>query len=290
MIYLDEKPGVTDKMFDSVNPVIDFTKPLVTADLFEGLERRPMKAVVLLSGGMDSATAMAQARADGCKELVAVSVQYGSKHMQAEMNAAREIARWFDAPQRIVDLPAGIFQGAGSALMDESKMPHLTYQEIDAQKGPSPTVVPFRNASFISIATSIAITHKASYVYAGMHGEDAHNFAYPDCTPEFLGAMANAIYVGSYHEVRLQFPLIWMSKADVCKRALGLAVPLHLTWSCYEPLSLETDDGPEFIQCGICPTCVERIEAFKKNHVIDPVAYYIPVDWQGCRPYAGRLF
>jgi 7-cyano-7-deazaguanine synthase len=246
-----------------------------------------MKAVVLLSGGMDSCVAMAQARDDGADELIAVSVLYGSKHGEAELMAAARVAGWFGAEWKEVVFP-DVFSGAGSALMGESTMPHLTYQEIDAQKGPSPTVVPFRNANFLSLATAIAITHKASHVYAGMHGEDAHNFAYPDCTPEFLGAMANAIYVGSYHEVRLQFPLIWMSKADVCKRGLQLEAPFHLTWSCYDPRDYGSamPSTERWLQCGKCPTCVERIEAFRKNGIIDPVPYFgTTIDWADCIPF-----
>lgn len=104
---------------------------------------------------------------------------------------------------------------------------------------------------------------------------------------EFLGAMANAIWVGSYYAVRLLFPLIWMTKADVCKRALELYAPLHLTWSCYSPMFVGADlDGgksiSQYLQCGQCPTCIERIEAFKQNGVIDPVPYHVPVNWNSC--------
>jgi 7-cyano-7-deazaguanine synthase len=246
-----------------------------------------MKAAVLLSGGMDSCVAMAQAVADGANELVAVSIKYGSMHQQAESVAAINVAGWYGAEFVGITLPDDFFKGAESALMGESKMPHMTYQQLGQTMGPSPTVVPFRNANFISIATTIAIVEKAQYVYMGAHGEDAHNFAYPDCTPEFLGAMANAIYVGSYHEVRLQFPLIWMSKADVCKRGLELGAPFHLTWSCYDPIKGPFDgvERHEYLQCGQCPTCVERINAFRENGIIDPVPYYTLVDWTDCVPF-----
>ena len=260
----------------------------MTLDTIFETASQPERAVVLLSGGMDSCTAMAQARADGAKKLIGVSVRYGSKHMEAETAAAREVARWFDAPQRILNLPAGLFQGAGSALMEPgSSMPHQSYEELHQQTGPSPTVVPFRNANLISIATAVAITHGAEYVYMGAHKEDARNWAYPDCTPEFLGAMANAVWVGSYHKVRLQFPFIWMNKADICKLALELNAPLHLTWSCYDPKGYfsASDDISQVMQCGECPTCVERIEAFRKNGIIDPVPYYHAADWQDCVPY-----
>lgn len=266
---------------------IDFTKPLVSADLFEGLERRPMKAVVLLSGGMDSCTAMALARADGADELIALTVRYGSKHMEAETHAAANVANWFGAQHIGFDIPSTLFESAGSALMGDRAMPHQTYEALHAMEGPSPTVVPFRNANLLSIATTIAIKYKAQYVYAGMHGEDAHNWAYPDCTPEFLGAMANAIYVGSYHEVRLQFPLIWMSKTNVCKRAMELHAPLDLTWSCYDPYDYGSamPSNVRWVQCGLCPTCIERINAFRECGTVDPVSYLHIIDWPNCGPY-----
>lgn len=242
-----------------------------------------MKAVVLLSGGMDSCTTAALAKRDGYNELIFVSARYGSKHQEAEMQAAEKVAEFYAALHILVDLPK-VFAGAGSALMNESAMPKMTYQEIDKAMGPSPTVIPFRNANLLSAATSVAITHEAGMVYMGAHGEDARHWAYPDCTPEFLGAMANAIYIGSYMKVRMAFPLIWMSKAEVVMQAILNRAPLHLTWSCYSPV-VRTIFGPDeshYVQCGVCPTCIERIHAFQENGIIDPVPYAIDVDWTDC--------
>lgn len=234
------------------------------------------KAVVLLSGGIDSTTAMFQAIQDGYPRIVAVTAYYGSKHNNSEILAARRIADKYAGGQIEVTLP-DVFRGSGSALMGESEMPQQTYQEIAEAEGPSPTVVPFRNANLISIATSVAITEAATVVYVGMHAEDARNWAYPDCTPEFLGAMANAVHVGSYHKVRLVFPFIYMMKSDIVTRAALLGVPVEITYSCYE--------GREK-HCGLCPTCVERLEAFNVAGYIDPVEYEIETTQSGERwPY-----
>ena len=252
-------------------------------------ERRPMKAVVLLSGGMDSCCAMAQARADGAEELIALSVKYGSLHQEAETRAAIQVSGWFNAEHHLLNLD--IFKGGSSSLMGEQAMPQMSYQEIDEAVGPSPTVVPFRNANFISVATTYAIIHGADYVYVGIHGEDAHHSAYPDCDPLFLGAMANAVWIGTYEKVRLQYPFCWMSKADVCKRAHELGAPLHLTWSCYNPqlvsIGSKRIHDNEYLQCGVCPTCIERIHAFQVNHWIDPVPYALQPDWltDNCSPF-----
>lgn len=232
-----------------------------------------MKAVALLSGGLDSTTAMFQAIHDGYSEIFAVSAHYGSKHNEMELRAASKLSSFYAQEHIIVQMP-DIFKGAKSALMNEVEMPHLTYQEIAEAQGPSPTVVPFRNANLISAATAIAVTRECEAVYVGMHAEDARNWAYPDCTPEFLGAMANAVYVGTYNQVRLVFPLIYMMKENVVTRAALLRVPAGWTYSCYEG---------GLHHCGLCPTCVERLDAFNKAGYVDPVQYEIVTAQSGER-------
>lgn len=222
-----------------------------------------MKAAVLFSGGMDSTTVLYQAMADGAKEVLAITFNYGSKH------AAREIAAADDIMQRVLDMVPSvhiilklpnIFGGGKSALMGDVDMPVGGYNH----EGESVTVVPFRNANLISAAVTLAEVAKFSKLYVGMHATDYGNWAYPDCTPEFLGAMANAIYVGTMGRVRLVFPLIWMTKAEVVTRGALLSVPFSLTWSCYE-------GGHR--HCGRCPTCLERMNAFVEAGYKDPVTY-----------------
>ena len=244
------------------------------------------KAVVCLSGGMDSATTLAMALHECKAGVVAVQFQYGSSHNLVEAAAAMDLLTHYERlgykiTALEVQLP-DIFKGGGSALMGEREMPNLTYEEIAEGEGPSPTVVPFRNANLIANATSLAIIHKAQRLYVGVHAEDARGWAYPDCSSEFIGAMANAVYIGSYREVRLIAPLQWDMKSDIVARGKCLQVPYELTWSCYAPVKVSPRG---MIACGKCPTCVERIEAFKQNGFIDPILYNIDINWRDCEPY-----
>ncbi len=229
------------------------------------------KGLVILSGGLDSTTCMAIA-SKFHKSLFAVTFTYGQKHIN-ELHAAGRVASYYRAGHRVIELPE-VFGGTESVLVAENKldMPQMSYEELDDTYGVSPTYVPFRNANLISMATAVALVEECDTVYAGMHAEDAHNWAYPDCTPEFLGSMANAVYVGSYHKVRFVAPLMWMSKSDVVHRALELHAPIDLTLSCYEG----TDPA-----CGTCPTCVGRINAFRDVGAVDPIKYAIEIDWEG---------
>lgn len=225
-----------------------------------------MKAIVSLSGGLDSTVCAAMAVMQyGSPQVMAVSFDYGQRH-KAELEHAAAVAERLSIRHRILTLDPSIFMGAGSALIpsDNVEMPHMTYEEMASAEGVSPTYVPFRNGIFLSLATAQALIHDAEYVYAGMHAEDARNWAYPDCTPEFLGTQGAAIYVGTYHKVRLVAPLMWDMKFDVVRKGIENGAPFELTMSCYE--------GTE-PACGVCPTCTERLMAFQMNHIADPIAY-----------------
>jgi 7-cyano-7-deazaguanine synthase len=233
-----------------------------------------IKAIVLLSGGLDSAVAASEAielHHGDSLAVGAVSFTYGQKHSDevlAAYNVAMQLGLAF---HRVIDMP-DVFGGGDSVLIAENEldMPSVSYEEINEAGGVSPTYVPFRNANLLSMATSIALTEGAEEVWAGMHAEDAHNWAYPDCTPEFLGAMANAIYVGSYHKVRLVVPHLNRTKAEIVDLGYKLGTPLHLTMSCYEGT---------VPACGTCPTCVGRIQAFASGGWEDPIEYAIDIDW-----------
>jgi len=190
-------------------------------------------------------------------DVLGLNVQYGSVHNERELWFARMIARYYMAELIEVTMPASIF-GTESALMS-GDIPEASYVD-----GPQPTVVPFRNANLISIAVAIAEQRGIPYVYAGMHASDHSNWAYPDCSPEFLGAMANAVYVGTMHKVRLVFPFVWLTKAGVVEEAIQMNVPLDLTYSCYRGGAAH---------CGKCPTCLERKQAFKDAGYYDPTEY-----------------
>lgn len=230
------------------------------------------KSLVLLSGGLDSTTCLCLAvNSCGADNVIALSLLYGQKHNR-EIKAAQNIAHHAGCEHIVLELP-NIFAGYGSTLIDpHMDHPEMSYQEISSSTGVSPTYVPFRNGNLLSAAAALALVRNAHYIYYGAHAEDARGFAYPDCTPEFNGAMASAIYVGTYHQVRLLTPLQWLSKKEIAEMAQHLNAPIHLTYSCYA--------GREQ-HCGKCPTCISRVQAFKLAGIKDPVAYEIPINWEG---------
>jgi 7-cyano-7-deazaguanine synthase len=220
------------------------------------------KAYVLLSGGVDSSTALAMANEDWDGRVCGVGVNYGQRHTK-ELEQARRVATHFQNQFIVRDI-TGFIQKGG--LTDEDlDIPPVSYDDLP--KGVSPTYVPFRNGTMLSlIAGMAAVDDEAEAVYIGVHAEDAENWAYPDCTPEFIGGMANAIYIGTYHKIRLHAPLIWLKKHEVVEQGEMLGVPWIHTWSCYE--------GKPF-HCGVCPTCRARIQAFADAKVPDPTTYEV---------------
>jgi len=221
------------------------------------------KAYVLLSGGLDSTVVLAMANETHEGRVCAVSVNYGQRHT-VELDRAQEICRYYSNQHIIRDLSSVIQKGG---LTDDSlKIPEQSYEELP--EGVSPTYVPFRNGTMLSLLAGMAsCDDEAEAIYCGVHSEDGDNWAYPDCTPEFIGGMANAIYVGTYHKIRLLAPLQYMRKWEVVAAGARLRAPLELTWSCYE--------GREK-QCGVCPTCRARKDAFTTAQIWDPTVYEVP--------------
>lgn len=221
-----------------------------------------MHSVVLLSGGIDSTTCLGLAVAESSpEEVLALSASYGQKH-SAELQHAARVAAHYGVEHRILDIPR-LFGASSSTLIEGgADIPAVSYEELD--EGVSPAYVPFRNGVFLSMATAVALESEAGFVYFGAHSEDAQRWAYPDCTPEFIGSMASAMYVGSYMKVRLISPLQWSTKADVIRVGAAIGAPYHLTMSCY--------NGVE-PACGECPTCRSRREAFQANGLTDPIEY-----------------
>lgn len=214
------------------------------------------KALVLHSGGIDSSTCLAIACKE-FKEVTSMSILYGQKHSQ-EIASARTVAAWFKAEHRVLTIPP--IKGSRLTDIDEA-IPDVSYAEIE---GKSPAYVPFRNGLMISYLASIAEGEGYSAIYFGAHSEDAHNWAYADCTMEFIGTMASAIYIGTYHKVRLLTPLASLVKSEIITRGTELGVPWSATWSCYKANER---------QCGVCPTCRSRIEGFKDAGVPDKTNY-----------------
>lgn len=264
------------------------------------------KAYVLLSGGLDSTTCLHIAMSQA-ESVEAISVNYGQRHSR-ELEFARKTCAKYNIPHKILNIE-GILSGKGVMLSDASvEIPNISYADI---KGVSPTYVPFRNGTLLSLITAQAqkwvnqeierltdflersapgSTENQRYtgftnretakqqatdemrdsigIYFGAHADDAANWAYPDTTPEFNGAMANAIHVGTYYTTRLVVPLQWMFKVDIVEKGHKLGVDFTDTWSCYVGGDLH---------CGTCPTCRSRREAFLLAGVYDPTKYAQPL-------------
>lgn len=226
------------------------------------------KAFVLLSGGIDSTVCLYLARRQ-FGQVEGVSIDYGQRHRK-EMEFARASCRALDIDHHILDISKVMPR---TMLTDETKaIPEVAYSEIF---GVSPTYVPFRNGFMLAAVTSYVAGEYDDAnqgdreddewaIYFGAHAEDAQSWAYPDCTPEFIGAMANAIWVGSYRTIRLMTPLQWANKQDIIRLGETLKVDWSLTWSCYVGGA---------VHCGVCPTCRARRAGFRAAEVPDPTAY-----------------
>lgn len=226
-----------------------------------------MKAVVLVSGGLDSAVCLSKAVAEfGNKEVLALTIFYGQKH-EKELNFAKALAADFGVEHIIRDMSL-VFEFSSCPLLEKNnkEIPKGSYDELQnvEKSGTVSTYVPFRNGLFLSYATAIAYSYKAPFIYYGAHADDATGGAYPDCTAKFRNNMSAAIYDGTGEKVQLQAPLINLNKAQVVALGRSLGTPFHHTWSCYE--------GGEK-QCGKCGTCIDRKNAFFDNGMIDPIEY-----------------
>lgn len=205
----------------------------------------PKKAVVLLSGGLDSATCAAQAIADGY-EVIALSFDYGQRH-DRELLAAKAVAEALGiTDHRTVSV--NLAGWGGSSLTDDALSIPTDGEDLKSQVIPS-TYVPGRNTVFIAIALSLAEAQKATAIYLGINAVDYSG--YPDCRPEYLSAFQHLATLSSKaglegYAPELIAPLVMDSKTDIVHRALRLGVPIAKTWSCYQ--------GGE-VPCGLCDSC-----------------------------------
>lgn len=207
--------------------------------------------MVLLSGGVDSSTALALALKKD-PNVIAVSFTYNQSHEKMEMKAAQDIADYYQVKRLVIDL-ATIFKGSHSSL---NRANHMAITEGDYAKQESPnTEVEFRNGVFIAILASLAKQYGADEVFFGAHQDDSGTI-YPDCSPEFIQAMDLAVQLGTGHQVSLSAPFKQVTKATIVKIGLELGVPYALTYSCYE------GTNPP---CGKCGTCIDRRKAFQAN-------------------------
>ena len=222
-------------------------------------------AVVLLSGGLDSATALAIARSQGY-ETYALSFDYGQRHRQ-ELDAARKIAKSLAAKEhRIIKIDNQIF--SRSALTDDIDVPK-SRSEKEIGAGIPVTYVPARNTIFLAHALAWAETIPAGHIFIGANAIDYSG--YPDCRPEFIALfemLANVATKAGVEGARVQIhaPLIKFSKAEIVRKAVELDVDLSLTHSCYDPL-------PDGRACGKCDSCQLRQKGFGEAAVTDPIKY-----------------
>ena len=210
------------------------------------------KAIVLLSGGLDSATVAAIAIAEGY-EVIALSFRYGQRHHK-ELAAAQKLAPRLGIKEHII-VEVNLAQWGGSSLTDSTMA--IPQEGVQPDQIPS-TYVPGRNTVFIAIALSLAEAKNASAIYLGINAVDYSG--YPDCRPEYLAAYQQLANLSSKaaiegNQIELKAPLVQDSKVDIVKRALNLGVPLEETWSCYQ--------GQE-VPCGVCDSCRIRDQALKE--------------------------
>jgi len=223
-----------------------------------------MKVVVLVSGGMDSVTALYDA--DREHEVVdTLSFHYGSKHNHKEIPFAQYHATLVDVPHKTIrlDFVEDLFKS--DLLRGGGDIPEGHYEEASMKQ----TVVPFRNGIMLAIACGFAESRGAEGLVIAAHAGD--HAIYPDCREPFMQAMGEAMIHGTYAQIQLLRPFIAMDKAAIAARGNDLGVDYAQTWSCYK--------GGE-LHCGKCGTCVERREAFQLSGMPDPTVY----EWTGPLP------
>jgi 7-cyano-7-deazaguanine synthase len=221
------------------------------------------RAVVLLSGGLDSATVLAIAASDGWR-CHALSVDYGQRH-RAELDAAARVAKALGAAEhRIARVDLGVF--GGSALTDPAiAVPHAPSEGIPV------TYVPARNTVFLALALAHAEVVEADAIFTGANAVDYSG--YPDCRPEFLAAFERLANLATKravegHPIAIEAPIVDMTKAEIVRRGLALGVDYALTVSCYEA-------DAQGRACGACDACRFRREGFRAAGVSDPTRYRV---------------
>jgi 7-cyano-7-deazaguanine synthase len=229
------------------------------------------KAVVLLSGGMDSCVCTAIARErHGAANIALLHASYGQRTQERERRAFDEIANFYGMRERLSVQLEHFRAIGGSALTDKSiSVPENELGAPAPHGGAIPvTYVPFRNAHFLSVAVSWAEAIGAGAIYIGAVAEDSSG--YPDCRPEYYRVFQELIRVGTRPETRIEIvtPVIALKKSEIIRRGLELQAPLQLTWSCYQS---------EDTACGVCDSCLLRLRAFAEAGVADPIPYRVSV-------------
>ena len=217
------------------------------------------KAVVLMSGGMDSCVTAAIARQN--YEIAALHASYGQRTERRELQSFDALANYFGAVERLA-VRLDYFTAIGGSSLTDSRM-QIRDADLASREIPN-TYVPFRNTHFLAVATSWAEVIGATKIFIGAVWEDSSG--YPDCRPEYYDAMNQVIRAGTRPstKITIETPLICLTKSDIVKKGIELAAPLELTWSCYR----DSDAA-----CGICDSCALRLRAFQGAGVKDPIVY-----------------
>ena len=227
------------------------------------------KAIVLVSGGMDSCVTAAMAL-DAGHELFVLHLNYGQRTEQRELQAFFALANYYGIAEdrRLVVSIAHLAAIGGSSLTD-SAIP-VSAADLASQAIPT-SYVPFRNAHLLSVAVSWAEVIDAEHIFIGAVYEDSSG--YPDCRPAYYAAFNEVIRQGTVKgTIRIETPIISMTKDQIIKHGVALQAPLHLTWSCYQ----SSDRA-----CGVCDSCGLRLRGFQRAGVEDPIPYSVRPRYDG---------
>jgi 7-cyano-7-deazaguanine synthase len=225
-----------------------------------------IKAVVLLSGGMDSCVCAAIAvQAHGAKHVALLHAGYGQRTQKRELQAFESIADFYDVQHRLV-VQLDHFRAIGGSALTDGSIAVPEHQHISDNRDVSEipvTYVPFRNAHFLSVAVSWAEVIGAHSIYIGAVAEDSSG--YPDCRPEYYRVFQELIRAGTRPETNIEIatPVIALKKSEIIRKGIELGAPLHLTWSCYQS---------EDTACGVCDSCLLRMRAFAEAGASDPIS------------------
>jgi 7-cyano-7-deazaguanine synthase len=223
------------------------------------MDQTSHKAVVLMSGGMDSC--VTASIASQTYQIAALHASYGQRTEARELRSFHAVADHLCVTDRLAVQLDHFRTIGGSSLTD----PRMAIREADLESREIPnTYVPFRNAHFLSIATSWAEVLGASKIFIGAVWEDSSG--YPDCRPEYYEAFNRVIKAGTRPStnITIETPLIHLSKREIVQKGAEIGAPFHLTWSCYR----DSD-----VACGVCDSCALRLRAFQEAGVEDPIAY-----------------
>ncbi|NTU52380.1 MAG: 7-cyano-7-deazaguanine synthase QueC [Chlorobiaceae bacterium] len=219
-----------------------------------------MKAVLLVSGGMDSLVVTALAHKERL-ELAAMHVNYGQRTWHKELECFRKICDHYGIEHRL-EVDALFLSSIGGSSLTDLAIP-VCPADLNGSEIPT-SYVPFRNANFLSMAVSWSEVIGANMIYIGAVEEDSSG--YPDCRKVFYDAFNQMIRLGTRPETRIEImtPLITMSKGEIVKKGLELDAPFHFSWSCYKS---------EGKACGVCDSCARRLRAFEMASITDPAGY-----------------